>query len=269
MKTKNSTVTTIIVLCAITFLLNISGIVGSFAALRWLSPLGVVSWVADLVWYLFPLWLIFVLIKRQKREADAPSAGKKIGTALIVFAVVSFLAAAGGVIDYRDGRPHLLMYSDFYELMMYSPLYMMLVHLFTGLLLIKAGKAAVKNEAPKKFNLLFYFFFAVLCFYVLLFVAGDAFYIEYVFDLLPIFIVWMLPSALLSEQASVKKGSGKVVLAITAFLLICALIAGGGEISSGGSRYDEVFSKNPNEWTKEDEQYVNDLFEFIAENEEK
>ena len=192
MKIKNTTITKTVVLCAITFLRNISGIIGSFAALRWLSPLGVVSWVADLVWYLFPLWLIFVLIRRQKRASDAPCDSKKIGIALIVFAVVSFFAAASGVIDYRDGRPHLLMYSDFYELMMYSPLYMMLVHLFTGLLLLKVGKAATRNEAPKKFNRLFYLFFALLCFYVLLFVAGNEFYIEYVFDLLPLFIVWML-----------------------------------------------------------------------------
>lgn len=80
--------------------------------------------------------------------------------------------------------------------------------------------------------------------------------------------LWYVPKAFENtEKAEISKGKIKAVIAIAAVVLFF-YIAGGvgsGKFSSGNyyDKYDGVFDKDPNKWTDDEKQYVDDLFEFI------
>ncbi len=52
-----------------------------------------------------------------------------------------------------------------------------------------------------------------------------------------------------------------VVLVIIAFAILMSSITGGGN-----SEFDDVFNKDPNNWSDDEKDYVNDLFDWMKEN---
>ena len=68
-----------------------------------------------------------------------------------------------------------------------------------------------------------------------------------------------------NEKSFVKRHITKTLIILLIILAFSAVMSNSGKGSSKthDSQYEEVFGKDPNEWTKEDKDYVNNLFDFI------
>ena len=67
-----------------------------------------------------------------------------------------------------------------------------------------------------------------------------------------------------SEKKIIKKEMSKtIIVLIIIFAFAGAMATGNSSSNSTKDQHEEVFSKDPNDWTKEDKAYVDNLFKFI------
>ncbi|MBO4950234.1 MAG: hypothetical protein J6E38_04355 [Clostridia bacterium] len=86
-------------------------------------------------------------------------------------------------------------------------------------------------------------------------------------------IVWLFASRIFTESKFSYEYGNKVFIKfglipffVALVLGVIVLISTSESADSNSGRYDDVFKKNPNEWTEDEEEYVNDFFEWQAKN---
>lgn len=234
-----------------------------------LSPLGVVGICTSLILILFPIVTTVMLLWAGSEKTSEHTRGhiKRI-MSIICFAAAGsmFYGVLTNVIAFGKMGYAL----DFYSLVMYSPLLQMIINIFTGILLIMCGCYILKSihRIPGVYIAVFIVGITLLVFFSLLVVIGGKNSILiYAWSFLRMVGIWLLPMVFIDaeNEASAKKLSRNIIIIVVILLIVAWAMAGG---TGGSNTYDDVFDKDPNEWTEDEEQYVNDLFEWIDENQE-
>ncbi len=278
MKIKNLARSYTIGFCGLAFVLGLSEMFSLLGASSQATALALANVICGIVWKLVPLWLAVVLWMRQRGKTTAQYSDKTLGTAMKLLAFVSYFMAVmttWSALTYEvpdtgsfQAEAHLW---NVFGSMMYTAL----AQFAQGSMMFAAGKWAAKGQLPpKKYNVWFVILLAATLVYPMMTGMVESFGISQIVRFVMLYVIWRVPTELRKEPVSAENAEEKKIskgwLVLSVILILLALFAGALENSapSYGSKeyHDKVFDKNPNDWTEDEERYVNDLFEFIDEN---